>query len=86
MKAFGVVVAGMPLWVYCHKAAELKMYGKPASAVWTLGLMAGWNCIGAAKDVPTLPAKATAWEWNQGEYEQVTGGLKAGRAYWVFVE
>ncbi len=86
VKVLGAVVAGMPLWIYCHDPAELKMFGKPASAVWTLGLTAGWNCVGAAKDVPTLPAKATAWEWTQGRYALVTGGLKAGKAYWVFVE
>ena len=86
VKAYGELAAGVPLWVYCQDAAELAMYGRPADKVWTLGLMTGWNCVGAAKDVPTLPANATAWEWTQGGYSQVTGGLKAGRAYWVFVE
>ncbi len=86
VKAPGAVAAGTPLWVYCQEAVELTMYGRPAGAVWTLGLMSGWNCVGAAKDVPTLPAKATAWEWTQGGYAKVTGGLKAGKAYWVFVE
>ena len=62
------------------------MYGKPAGNVWALGLQPGWNCVGAVKDVPTLPAKATAWEWTQGRYAKVTGSLKAGNAYWVFVE
>ena len=80
------IAAGVPLWVLCREACELTLYGKPVEGGGTMGLMAGWNCVGAVKEVPTLPAKATAWEWTQGGYSQVMGGLKAGKAYWVFVE
>ena len=80
------IVPGKALWIFCHDYDYLEVLGEPVGE-WELSVDSDWSLVGAIEDIEVedLPEDLFVWEWTAAGYRLVTGGLVAGKAYWMYM-